>query len=255
MNIIKKSAIGLTLVSSALAAVYGTDNRKEVKTVSFPWTALGRVDVSKSHCTAALVGPCQILTAAHCLISRDTQLPYSYPKTFRTFGSDTQSNIIHIYFGTPQSDTSMRENDWAIAVLDRPLGKQIGTFEVRYQRSTDQTVGPLIIAGYNSDLYGGNRLTVDSNAYWHRITDKNLIVLEADTFLGASGAPIWRFDDQGKPVIYGIHTRSVMDADPETRKTIQKHVPEFNENISAVGISTAQFWDTYQASLKYQCPE
>ncbi len=57
---------GKPLKALKILGIKGDDNRVRVDITSQPWQMVGRLNHSGNHCTAVLVGPETILTAAHC---------------------------------------------------------------------------------------------------------------------------------------------------------------------------------------------
>jgi V8-like Glu-specific endopeptidase len=242
-------------ISLGFSGIFGKDNRVEVKNFQYPWSSIGRLTIGSSQCTAALIGPCQILTAAHCLISEQTQNPINQPMIFISHGDHFRANLVFHYYTLPQDHFLHEENDWVISILDKPIGNEIGWFGVAPQGPTAKILGPFNIAGYNSDLFDGLKLTNDSEATSHYIYNNNIMSLEANTFTGASGAPIWQFNENSNPVIYGIHVGAEMDFDQSSGDFVQKELKEYSAMEKADGIASAQFWNTYQESLNYKCPK
>ena len=46
--------------------IKGHDDRVRVDISQYPWRMIGRLNNNGSYCTGILVGPSQVLTAAHC---------------------------------------------------------------------------------------------------------------------------------------------------------------------------------------------
>jgi hypothetical protein len=57
-----------TYVGIELLDYPGSEPHREIVDINaYPWSSIGKIGVAGRHCTAAVIGPNQILTAAHCL--------------------------------------------------------------------------------------------------------------------------------------------------------------------------------------------
>jgi len=252
MNKVVLTFISLIISDLLHAGIHGIDNRIEVTDKKFPWSAIGRLMVGDSQCTATLIGPCQILTAAHCVISDSNKEPYKYPMKFTSHNGVDSSGIKNIIHNKKEEKTSSWKYDWAIAILDKPIGRKAGWFTVNYQDEQIIPIDSLTIAGYSIDKFSGGKLSADDSVIAHKIDKDNIISLEADTFLGASGASIWRME-YGRPRIYGIHVGTKQIEDSATHRKKQVTFEKYSESNRTIGIASALFFRQYRESLLTRC--
>ena len=66
----------LTVVAVAMDQNASEPRREIVDINTYPWSSIGKIGISaisvRSTCTASVIGPQQILTAAHCLYLKRT---------------------------------------------------------------------------------------------------------------------------------------------------------------------------------------
>ena len=76
----------LTVVAVAMDQNVSETRREIVDINTYPWSSIGKIGISaisvRSTCTASVIGPQQILTAAHCLyLKEDSSLRFSQRDT------------------------------------------------------------------------------------------------------------------------------------------------------------------------------
>jgi V8-like Glu-specific endopeptidase len=208
------------------ALVGPTDNRvHEANTSRYPFNTvchLGRDfgDGRWRGCSAALVGPQRVLTAAHCLFSLSLRRP---PQRVRA--APGRADRDRMPYGTrlaiaayvpqrflhPANVAERRANDYGVVLLGRPF-QQPKRFiqpdalsDSRLRRLVNS--GRVTVAGYPADRPVGTQ--------WHhserlRRFSPLRLFYSVDTCGGHSGSPIWAMQG-GQFMVIGVHTSGILD--------------------------------------------
>jgi protease YdgD len=247
--------------------IIGTDDRTPVLTRAYPWSAIGRIEITTANegytCTGTLIGLDLVLTNAHCLMDEQTKQPMIpknptpenpnqikfSPSMIRGEALDT-ARVIDYRFGTNDPYTNPGD-DWAILKLDQPLGARYGylgwrNLDFANPKMLQATRDRLSLVGYAADFpttrnteYGTSGKTAGMNencSIEGLITQKGLkgvLLHRCDSNPGASGGPIFAQFSNGNYYIVGLHSGSSnlkqwqMLSNGEASKTINRGVAVF----------------------------
>jgi protease YdgD len=263
--------------SSKDRVIIGADDRTPVLTRAYPWSAIGRVDITTAteggSCTGTLVGPDIVLTNAHCLIDRETKQPIIARNTpadspnqiiFKANmvqgESFDKARVIDYRYGTNDYQGKPGD-DWAILKLDKPLGKQYGYLQWRAldfsnPKTLQATRDRLTLVGYSGDFptknnqeYGEPSETAGMNqgcSIEEVSPEKALAGVffhRCDSNPGASGGPIFGQFSDGNYYIIGLHSGS---------NELEQKVPLSNGDMTQFinrGVTVSR-WSS--AALSYQ---
>jgi V8-like Glu-specific endopeptidase len=134
---LKFFAILITSLSiQAFGNVFIGNNRRPIAIDHAVRKMVGGLFLNGSRiCTASLVGPSVLVTAAHCFLDDNNKFikgEYVFKAGYSSGKSDKDSKLVSskIKLGT-LSRTEDPANDWAVAKLEKPIGLETGWLEVK----------------------------------------------------------------------------------------------------------------------------
>ncbi len=210
------------ILAPRLPGIGAHDPRVRVDLDAVPWRAVGKLQAAsmnlRAFCTATLVGPSTVVTAAHCVFNRRTQryfLPRSLHFLIGYNGGRYSGHAIGIGLkigvgydpGRPKETIG---SDWALVSLDKSLGSEDRVLPIASDLPEDGA--NVMLGGYQQDhpllLIADTQCRID-----RRFVDENgrlLLVHNCAGTRGMSGAPLLT-DKGGRWQVAAIEVAGEMD--------------------------------------------
>lgn len=174
---------------------------------------IGRVNMDgRGHCTGTLVGENLVLTASHCIWDKKGERWYKsslvhFVAGYNQYGYAGHSPAARIALSR-QSDpatfleTSAFPNDWAVMILQKPLGKSLGYVDLLDPQLMKGTLPNLLIIGYRRDR--AHALTAERDCVARQDPfNLGLFLHNCQGTFGVSGGPLMGVLNR-KPILAGV---------------------------------------------------
>lgn len=171
---------------------FGRDDRVLVNVAEAPWRFMGLLAMTTGEqCTATLIAPNVIVTAAHCIhTARGVNAAAQFTTADGAHSASVTAYLISPRFNYARFNASddIDGQDWALLRLDRPLGDAVGYAGVRNITADAARAGEfeLMQAGYSWDT--GEHLSGNQSCRIVHVFPDHTFAHQCDTTRGDSGS-------------------------------------------------------------------
>ena len=198
-----------------------------------PLALVGRLRGPLGLCTAGLVGYRIVLTAAHCVIDKDTKVLKQGER--RTFTLDAlvarrSAEVLEVHTHQPGRWDGGPGTDWALLVLDRHPhieGKWLGVVD-SFRERVPLDSSSLAVAGYASDINQGQFLTLHWGCSGETI-QLGVFLNRCAGAKGGSGAPVLLTRGEYAGYVVGVHVGRILGSTTAVACSTRGIVPKLLE--------------------------
>jgi len=181
------------------------------------WEGVGRLEIAgKGFCTATLIAPDLVLTAAHCLFERDSGAPVSVDRLeFRAGWRNGRAGAYRTvrralphpsYVADAGSGTRVSRWDVALIELSQPIrSSEVRPFAVAGAVPVGAEVGVV--------SYARDRAEMPSLQQMCPVVaeEEGILVLSCEVDFGSSGAPVFHFADGVAEVVSVVSAKAELN--------------------------------------------